>query len=157
MSSPTKTGTVALIVRYDGREPSLLETLSDDREIALFEQAATLGEADPLAVIAEMRERQKREDDEFGNYVEELLCQPAVRPEILEHGVQWLKSKAKIEAFQKTEREATCVIAQYAYKMFQENPWRKDFLLAGPTAQVRIKILIVPGAGSKADPNSSAA
>lgn len=128
----------------DGENPQLLDQLSDDREIAALETALVSGEADALDTIYEMRKRQAEEEEEFGNYVEELLSQPCVRPEVREHGLQWFRSKIKIEEYQKCEVEATQVIAQYAFKLFQEDPCRTDFLLAGPTARVRVRIFVVP-------------
>jgi len=144
-----KVGTVALVVRYEGDAPTLLETFSDDREIAILETAVNEGEASPLDIIHAMRARQAKEDEEFGDYVEELLCQPFVRPEIQEHGIQWLKSKIRIEQYQKCEGEATHVIAAYAFKLFIEDPDRVDFLLAGPSAKVRIRVFNLSLAVSK--------
>jgi hypothetical protein len=46
----------------------------------------------------------------------------------------------KIEQLQRTEREATQIISEYAYRIFQESPWRTEFFLSGPTARVKIKI-----------------
>jgi hypothetical protein len=140
---PTKTGTVALIISYDGKTPILLDSLSDDAEIAMLESAVQAGESEPLQAVYMARTRQAKEDEEFGNYVEELLSQPFVRPEIQEHGLQWLKSKIRIEEFQRSEKEATMVISQYAFKVFQESPWREEFFLAGPTAKVKIKIVML--------------
>jgi hypothetical protein len=90
--------------------------------------------------VYENRERQKREDEEFGDYVEELLSQPFIRSEIQEHGVQWLKSKIRIEQFQRCEQEPTAVIAQYALKVIRDNPEATDFLLAGPISKVRVRV-----------------
>ena len=157
MSSPTRTGTVALIVRFEKGEPSLVDSLSDDTEIAVLESAISRGDQEPLAVIQEARERIAMEEEAFGDYVEELLCQSAVRPEVVEHGVQWLKSKLRIEEFQKTEREATRVIAEYAYKIFKENPTRQDFLLAAPTAKVRIRVFSIDDKKSQSSNESEAA
>jgi hypothetical protein len=140
MKSPAKIGTVALIVRFDGKSPRLLDSLTDDTEIHRLESAVESGESDPLQAVYAMRAQQAKEDEEFGNYVEDLLSQPFVRPEIREHGVQWLKSKLRIEEFQRSEREASSVIAQYAFKVFEESPWRRDFFLAAPAAKVRIRI-----------------
>lgn len=144
MSKPTKTGTVALVIRFDQNTPVLLDSLSDDSEIATFEAATVSGQGNPLECVYTLRQKQAKEDEDFGNYVEELLSQPFVRPEIQEHAIHWLKSKIKIEQFQKSEREATQVIAAYAYRVFAENPWRKDFYLAGPNAKVRILVLMMP-------------
>ena len=140
-----KVGTVALIVRSDGTAPTLIETLSDDREIAMLEAALGSGENDPLEPVYSLRARQAKEDQEFGDYVEELLSQPFVRPEIQEHGIQWLKSKIRIEQYQKCEGEATQVIANYAFKLFLENPKRTEFFLAGPAAKVRIRVFMLQG------------
>jgi hypothetical protein len=145
-----KAATIALIVRSQGgpgrKEPELVEVLSDDREISILETAAEDEHADPLAKIYEHRSIQAREDDEFADYVEDLLSQPFVKPEIQEHGVQWLKSKIRIEEFQKNEREAAKIIAEYALKVFRGNPDRRDFLLAGPKAHVRVRIFVMDSA-----------
>lgn len=139
-----KQGVVALVVHKASEGiPQLVEALSDELEIEILELALQEGERDPLSLIYRRRERQTREDESFGNYVEELLSQPVVKPEVQEHALQWLKSKIKIERYQKTESEATRVIADYAYRLFLENQSRKDFVLAGPKAQVRVKIFEV--------------
>jgi hypothetical protein len=139
-SASSKIGTVALVVRFEGSGPELVATLSDDQEIALLESALQQGQPDPISRVEQERERMRREEEEFGDYVEELLSRPFVRPEIQQHGVQWLRSKLRIEKFQKSEREATQIISEYAYRIFRESPWRKDFFLAGPNAKVRIRI-----------------
>lgn len=145
MAAP-RIGTVALAVRWQSEQLVLLDHFSDEREIALLEAAIEAGDLNPLQTIYELRERQSREDDEFGDYVEGLLSRPCVRLEVQEHGLQWLRSKINIERFQKSEREASQVIADYAFRVFQENPSREDFILAGPVAQVRIRIWVLPGA-----------
>lgn len=139
-------GTVALIIRNSGpgdESPELLEALSDDQEIDLLEEALQRGEKAPLEVIHERRVRIAEEDERFGDYVEELLSRPFIRPEIQRHGLQWLRSKLKIEQFQQSEDEATQVIAEYAYEVYKEDPSRTEFVLAGPKAQVRIRIFAV--------------
>lgn len=142
----TRIGTVALVIRYDGSQPQLLDKFSDDREIAALEAALQSGAEDPMHVVYELRERQTREDEEFGDYVEELLSQPFVRPEIQEHGIQWLKSKIRIEEYQQTETQAAQIIAEYAFRLFRENPDRKEFLLNGPAATVRIRVHVLRAA-----------
>lgn len=141
---PTKTGTVALVVRIDGSQPVLVEKFSDDREIAVLEGALATGENSPLELIYSMREKQTKEDEEFGNYVEELLSQPFIRPEIQEHGLQWLKSKIRIEEYQRCEAEATRIIAEYAFQLYVGNPNRTDFFLAGPVSKVRVRVFPLP-------------
>lgn len=138
-----KTATVALVVKFENQDPQLLETLSDDREITVFESAVESGEQDPLTRLVEHRQAQAREDEEFGNYVEELLSQPFLKPEVQEHAVQWLKSKNRIEQFQKSEADAAKIIADYAYKIFRDAPSKTDFMLVGMTAQVRIRVFVL--------------
>lgn len=138
-----RAGTVALLVRFLDGDSVLEGSLSDDREIELLQKAVAEGEADPLASVSEHRERQKKEDEEFGDYVEELLSQPFLRPEIQEHGVQWLKSKIRIEQYQRTETEATRVIADYAYQIYRQNPKRTEFTLQAPTATVTIRVFVL--------------
>ncbi len=160
---PSRVGTVALIITRlkDGDmktdNPLLIEKISDDREIELFEAAVEAGETSPLGMVYEFRDRKTKEEDEFGNYVEELLSQPFIKTDIQKHAVDWLKSKIRMEQFQKTEREATEIIAQYAFRLFLENPDRLDFFLAGPSAKVRIRIFDIPCVQGEADKEDSKA
>jgi len=148
-----RAATVALVVRYNGEVPTLIDILSDDREITLLKAGFDLGEIDPLKRVYEHRAQQVKEEDDFGDYVEDLLSQPFLRPEIQEHGVQWLRSKIRIEQYQKSEQEAARIIADYAYKVFQEDQSRTDFFLAGPTTKVRIRVFVI----REAEPLSRAA
>jgi hypothetical protein len=141
-----KSATLALIIRHAQDGPVLVETLSDDREINLLEGELQKGDPDPLDRIHAHREQVQKEEEEFGDYVEELLSQPFVRPEIQDHGLQWLKSKIRIEQYQRSETDAARVIADYAYRVYREDPARTDFVLAGPTNKVRIRVFVVePG------------
>jgi hypothetical protein len=142
-----KAATVALIIKLEGETPNLVETLSDDREIHILQTAVGSGEQDPLQKVYAQRELQSKEDEEFGDYVEDLLCQKFLKPEIQEHAVQWLRSKVRIEEFQKNESQAAKVIADYAYKIFQSDPERKDFFLAGPSTKVRIIVYVLDRSG----------
>lgn len=150
-----KAATIALVVRYEGDEPALVETFSDDREISLLEAAVEKGELDPVESVREQRRRAKEEEEEFGNYVEELLSQPFLRPDIQDHGVQWLKSKIRIEEYQKTEMEAAKTIADFAFRMFQEDKKMTDFSLAGPATIIRVRVFVMGEASST--PQSEAA
>jgi hypothetical protein len=139
-------GTLALIVQYQAGDPELVQTFTDEREIEVLESAFSLQQGDPLTRVLQFRAQQNREEEEFGNYIEDLLSQPFVRPEIQSHGLQWLRSKLRIEEHKKVEMNAARVIAEYAYKVFQEDPNKTDFLLAGPYAEVRIRIFVInPG------------
>lgn len=144
-----RAGTVALVVRYDAQAPVLVASLSDDKEITLLEQALIGGKIDAFQSVLDHRAQSEREDEEFANYIEELLSQPFVRPEIQEHGVQWFKSKMRIEEFQRTESEATRVIAEYAIKIFLNHPDRTEFLLAGPNATVAIRVFVMPSQSAR--------
>lgn len=130
-----------------------VETFSDEREITALEQAIQSGNPFPLQSVYEFRARSEREDTEFGDYVEDLLCQKAVRPEVQSHGVAWLRSKMKIEQFRQQEKEAAEVIANFALAKFREDPELEDFILSGPGVQVRIrifKIRVAPGSSVSA-------
>src|SRR4051812_7984873 len=131
-----KTSTIALVVTYEAEMPVLMDTLSDEREIHFMEEALRMGESRPLEQIYEHRAIEARQDDDLGNYIEELLSQTYLKPEIQKHGLQWLKSKIKIEQYQKAEKEAAQVIAEYAIKILREDPTKTDFFLTGPHSQV---------------------
>lgn len=140
MSQPTKIGTVAIILMPNDQQECWVDTFSDEREIVALEKAIEAGATDPLEVVYEYRAQKEQEDEEFGEYVEDLLSQPALRPDIKEHGVAWLKSKMKIEKFQKQERDAADVIANYALSKYHENPHTLDFVISGSGVQVRVRI-----------------
>ena len=133
-----KVATVALVV--EGQSHSLVDVISDDHEISLLESSCKSGERDLLRPVYEFRQKQCAEDEQFGEYVEDLLSQPFLRTEIQEHGLQWLKSKIRIEEFQRTENEAAKIIAEYAMKILTENPEKTDFFLAGPKTMVRVRV-----------------
>jgi hypothetical protein len=135
----------------------LAEIVSDDQELEILEQAFSDADRDPLAEIQEHRRRIAREDDEFGDYVEQLLCQPFVKTEIQEHGVEWMKSRIRIEQFQRTESAAAKVIGDYAYKLFSENRGLKDFFLSGPNTRVRVRIFVLKRDASDREGASRAA
>lgn len=160
-SNPLKMGTVAVVLATEADKPEVIpdpavhwvETFSDEREIVALEKAIESGNPYPLQSVYEYRASSEREDQEFGDYVEDLLCQKTVRPEVQSHGVAWLRSKMKIEQFRKQEREAAEVIANFALSKYREDPALEDFILAGPGVQVRIrifKIRLAPGQSAAA-------
>ncbi len=136
-------GNIALVVSYENQKPALLNVISDEKEIEIFEAAVQSGEKDPLQIVFAFRKQQEGEDEEFGEYVEEILSQPFIKPELQEYGVKWLKSKMKIEHFQRKEADAAKIIAEYAFKIFTENPNKTDFIISGPQAAVRIKVFVL--------------
>lgn len=135
-----KVGTVALVIHKKGEAAHLVEALSDHEEIAMLGVRMQQGDENPLRSIYDLRSQQVQEDNEFADYIEEILSRPFVKRELRDQGVRWFRSKMKIEDYQKCERDATRVIAGYAYKVYQQNPQRKDFLLASENAKVRILV-----------------
>ena len=133
-------GTVAIIIRFDGDTPVLVETLSDDQEILALEEAVQKREPDPLRYVHTQRENRAAEDEKFGDYVEHLISQPCVKGEVLQHGLEWFYSKMRIEKYKRNEAEAAAVIARYALEVFQDAPDRKEFVLAGPRSKVQVKV-----------------
>ena len=138
-----KAATVALIVQSSDGSPLLVETLSDETEIAVLEGAVQAHAENPMSWVREHRIKQSQEDEEFGEYVEDLLSHPFIQPEIREHGIQWLQSKIRIEEHERNEGEAAKIIADYAYKYFCQDTSKTDFLLAGPRASVRVRVFLV--------------
>jgi hypothetical protein len=149
-----KVSTVALVVSLEVSEdatqpssqlgPQLVAILHDEYEIEFLQIALSSGHADPMQHIYEHRAQMNQQDDEFGDYVEELLSRPFLKPEVQRHGVQWLKSKIRIENYQKLENQAIQVISDYAYEVFKSNPSRTDFLLTSPVSQVRVRVFVIP-------------
>ncbi len=138
--SEMKTGQIAVVLTDDGGAERWIDTFSDEREIARLEQAIEGGEEFPLEQVYTLREKQKKEDDSFGDYVESLLSQPFIRPEIQSHGVAWMKSKLRIEEFRKQEQDAAQTIAEFALIQYWKNPQQSDFTLSGRDAEVRVRI-----------------
>jgi hypothetical protein len=133
--------TIAIVVTRQGDKPILTETLTSSEEILEIELAMMNREPDPLKRVQEFRSKQNGEDEEFADFVEGLLSQPFVKPDVQAHAVQWFKSRAKIESFQKAEDDASKVIASYAFQVYANDVTKTDFLLAGPKAKVRIKVI----------------
>jgi hypothetical protein len=139
-----KAATLALVVQYKDDLPLLVDIFSDDKEIGFLETKLQEASAeDPLQAVYSQRELQAKEEEEFGDYIEDLLSHPFVRPEVQEHAVAWFKSKIRIEKYQKAEAEAAKVIAEYAYQVFRDDPSRRDFMLSGPTHVVRVRIFVL--------------
>jgi hypothetical protein len=134
--------TIALIVSSTNQQkPILREAITSADEILELELALMNADPDPLKRVHDFRTKQMIEDEEFADFVEDLLSQPFLKPDVQEHAVQWFKSRAKIEAYQKAEEGASKVIAMYAFEIYQNNPEKTDFYLAGPKAKVRIRII----------------
>lgn len=139
-----KIATVALMIRRQARSLEMVEYISDDREIAVYEAALSVGDPDPLKKVHEHRAQQTQEDLSFADYVEDLVSQPFQRPEIKENGIQWLKARMRIEEFQRNEYEAAKIIAEFALQIYLGDPTRTDFSLSGSSAQVRVRVFVLP-------------
>lgn len=138
----TEQPTIALIVSsINSDQPTLKEALTSADEILELELALRNADPDPLQRVHDYRSKQQIDDEEFADFVESLLSQPFVKPEVQEHAVQWFKSRAKIEAYQKAEDNASKTIALYAFEIYRNNPTKTDFFLAGPKAKVRIRVI----------------
>lgn len=137
-------GTIGLLLRQDPKTRAIVldEVISDDRELSIVEKAIEQGLSISQKLI-EHRAAQAREEDEFGDYVEDILSQPFVSPDVKKHGLLWLKSKMRIEHYQRKELQASRVIADYAMKLFEENPAKTDLILKGPHSRVRVKIFVL--------------
>lgn len=136
--------TIALIVRMNHGQPVLEETLTSLEEMLELELALLSEDDDPLGRVRYLRSKGKVEEEEFADFVENLLSQPFVKPDVQTHAVQWFKSRSKIETYQKAEDEAAKVIAQYAFQVFSKDPSKIDFVLSGPRAKVRIRVIQLP-------------
>lgn len=141
MKKANEQPTIALIVSRTQGEPILTETLTSAEEILELELAMMNRDPEPLKRVEEFRSKQTYEEEEFADFVEGLLSQSFVKPDVQEHAVQWFKSRAKIESYQKTEDDASRVIALYAFQVYSADPSRTDFMLAGPRSKVRIKVI----------------
>lgn len=144
-----KAANVLLVIENDGQLPELstlpklVEVLSDETEVSLFEMASALKEPHPLDRVYQHRMQLLQEEHAFADYVEEVLSQPFQRQEIKDHGAQWLKSRLRIQEFQRNESEAAKIIANFAFQIYCRDPDKTDFYLKGGVAQVRIRVFVL--------------
>jgi|GEM_PF-857436 len=144
-----KAANVVLVIENDrdlsefSKLPKLIEVISDETEVSLFEMASALHEPYPLDRVYQHRMRLSKEEHAFADYVEDLLSQPFQRQEIKDHGAQWLKSRLRIQEFQRNEGEAAKIIANFAFQIFCQDPDKTDFYLKGGAAEVRVRIFVL--------------
>ncbi len=139
-----RSGTVVLLLSLESKgSPVLLESLSDEREVEFVESALQEGHPDPVWALQQRRKLQRKEDEEFADYIEGLVCEPFCRLEVQGHAAQWFQSRLQLEQFQNTEAEARRIIAEFALKVFQDDPSRLEFVLAAPSAEVQVRIHLV--------------
>lgn len=138
-------GTIALVVSFVENTVSLVDILSDIQDIEYLETAILAGKEDPLREMYDHREQRTQQDEEFGDYVEDLLCRANVDPEVQKQGIQWFQSRMKLATYQKQEQEAARIIGEYAFKLFEQDRRRTDYLLMSSTRQIRVRIFqLVP-------------
>jgi hypothetical protein len=138
-----KTNLLILVVEQQVNEFVLVDSFSDQEEIDLLLHSIEKGEEDPLLLVHQFRKKRELEEEEFGDTVEELLQNPFLNTEIRNHGLEWFKSRIRMEKFRSAEQEAREVVSAYAFQLFQKNPRLRDFTLEGQNSAVRVKVLEV--------------
>jgi hypothetical protein len=135
------TGTVLILLARDeeGRL-RILESLSDDPEITLVEQALADREPDPVMAVRQRRQKQEAEEEAFADYVESLLSAPACGLELQHHASLWFRSRIHLEEYRRAEAEARRVIVDFAFRLYRDDPSQTDFTLVSPQAEVRVLI-----------------
>src|SRR5687767_1288805 len=98
-----RTSTVALVVTFESGAPLWMDTISDEREIQYIEEALRAGDPQPLERVYESRASESKQDDDFGNYIEDLFSKPYVNTDSQKQGLKWLHSKIRIEKYQRIE------------------------------------------------------
>jgi hypothetical protein len=139
-----RTHTIAIILAYDQGRTVHIETLSDKDEIESLAEALDFGTQDPLNLIYEQRKVQEQLEVDFEDYVEALLTRPFLNLAIQSQGVQWFKSRIKIQEFKKSEEAAADVIAEHALKIYHKDPSQTDFFLMAKNSQVRVRVFLLP-------------
>jgi arginine deiminase len=137
-----KTTQIALIVLLDPAGPMLVDTLTDGDEIEFYDLSLQ-EETNPLAKIYRHRHWVEQQDEELADYLEQVLCKPF--PEILfqRQATRWFRMKMRIEQFQRKEKEAAQVIADYAYRVFLDEPDRSEFYIESDHHRVRVRVFTI--------------
>ena len=139
-----KTKTIALLLILEDPKPILVDILQEEEEILFMERTFSeqISLEDSLQIIQHNRLRNAQKDEEFDDQVENLVCYPFQRPEVIQQGVHWFNSKFKEQENKIRLRFAAEVIAQHALEVFMKEPKQTDFILEGPIAQVRVRIFL---------------
>jgi hypothetical protein len=134
-------GTVLILLGRDeeGR-PKILESVSDDPEILLVEEALAEHHPDPVMAVRQRRQEQENEEEAFADYIETLLSAATCGIQIQRHAALWFRSRIDLEEYRRAEIEARRVIVDFAFRLYCEDPSQTDFTLAAPHAEVRILI-----------------
>ena len=91
-----------------------------------------------IKTLEDYRDKKEKENQQFEDYVEQLLSHPFLKPEIEKHALSWMHSKIRVEAYEQEERKAARVIGNYAFQLFQKSPQQSEFLLNGKDSEVRV-------------------
>ncbi|MBU6374685.1 MAG: hypothetical protein KGQ59_01700 [Bdellovibrionales bacterium] len=136
-----KAGTVLILMGSDsdGR-PFVLESVSDEPEVAFMEQIFADRHPNPVLALKEHRRRQEHEDEAFADYVEGLISAPSCGLRIQDHASQWFKSRIHLEQYRQAEAVARQVIVDFAFRLFCQDPSQTDFTLASSNAEVRVLV-----------------
>lgn len=135
-----KHGTIALLVRKEGKESSLSEVISDAEEVEFLERISTRSEFSLTEALREFRAFRNDQTERFGDYVESVVANPAVQAAVRDHCLKWLHSKIRMDRFADQEKEAAELIARFAFQVYGVNPETDDFWLDGVSARVRIRV-----------------
>ncbi len=136
-----QTGTVLiLLVRDEEGRPRILDSVSDDPEISLIEQALADRSPDPVLAVRLRRQEQEAEEEAFADYVETLLSAPACGLQLQHHASLWFRSRIDLEEYRRAESKARRVIVDFAFRRYCDDPSQTDFTLVSHEAEVRVII-----------------
>jgi hypothetical protein len=138
------TNTIALLISYSSGSPVLETTLFDEWEIQLLEAALVAQEPEPMKHVHNYRTQEQQKELELADFVEELVSKPFLSSQIQHYGMQWFKSKIKIDEYNKLEQDAIQVIAKYAFQLFLKDSHKTDYFLLSPNSRVRVRVFILP-------------
>jgi len=138
-----RTGKIALILYKESNHYELIESLGSEDEISVFEKALRSGVENPLSEVYRFRSAVEIEDEKNSDYIEELISQPFEKLRVKEKGVRWFQSKIRLNKHKRSEAEANHIIAEFAYRLFKKDPSKKDFILVGPSAEVKVKVFML--------------
>jgi hypothetical protein len=128
---------IAVIVNHE--KTGMVEFLADQSEIEFF-QDSTKSLSERLQDIYLMRAQREQQEEDLADYVENLVLNPMLHPEIKQQGVEWFYSRIKIDQYRQKELQAAQLIAQYAFEQFLADTQKATFDLSSSENTVHIKI-----------------
>ena len=138
-----RTGKIALILYKESNDYELLESLGSEDEISVFEEALKSGVENPLSEVYRFRDTVEIEDEKNSDFIEELISQPFEKLKVKEKGNRSFQCKIRLNNYKRSEIEANNIIAEFAYRLFKKDPSKKDFVLVGPSAEVKVKVFML--------------